>query len=391
MARKDGIVSVGLLILLLFVRSPKGFAANIHIGPLDIHPYASVSMGYTDNVFLTETREESDTYYLISPGVQLFLPLNRHSFNLEYTVDTYLYRDQDNADRTIQNATGRLDLNPFRSLNILIQDAFIDGEDRPDFEDGRTSPYIWNSATVDAAYDINSRLAVGAGYQYGTKRYDRTADRIDDYDENGLSGRIYYKVLPKTSLVIVYQYRDRDYEKRGREDNDSHRLEGGITWEIGPKSSGTARAGYMRTDYDELNRTDEAFSYSLNLTHQLKPKTTLSLEGVREIQDTSRANRNLVFSNDYVSTQIAGTLSHRYRKFTGRLKGGYIWDDYLHDDIPAGKKRRDHLFIGELGIDHALRKWLTLGGSYRYTRLNSNFDVEEYEENNFLIYLSVVL
>lgn len=391
MVRTNGLFTVGLLIFCLCVPSSSGLAENLHIGHLAIHPYVSASVGYTDNVYLTATREESDTYYLVSPGVGLILPFNRHSFNFDYTLDTYIYSDQEDADRTIHNATATLDLNPYKSLNIQIKDEFTDGEDLPDFEGDRTSPFVWNSPSIDAVYDFNRRLAVGAGYQHVTKQYDRTIDRIDDYDENGLSGRVYYKVLPKTSLVVVYQHRIRDYDKRRLDDNDSHRLEGGVTWEVGPKSSGTARVGYMRSDYDELNRTDEVFSYFVNLTHQLRPKTTVSLEGVREILDTSRADDNLAFSNDYVSTQIAGTLAHRYRKFTGRLKLGYIWDDYLHDDIAAGRKREDKLLIGEFGLDLALRKWFKLGGSYQYSDLDSNFDAEEYKENSFLFYLSIVL
>ncbi len=108
---------------------------------------------------------------------------------------------------------------------------------------------------------------------------------------------------------------------------------------------------------------------------------------MREIQDTSAADDNLAFSNDYVSTQISGTLSHHYREFTGRLTLAYIHDDYLHDDVGAGEKRKDDLIRGEFGIDYALKEWLTLGGSYRHSRLNSNFKTEEYEENVFLVYL----
>jgi hypothetical protein len=232
---------------------------------------------------------------------------------------------------------------------------------------------------------------VGAGYQYGTKQYDRSVDRLDDFEDHTVSGRAYFRILPKVSLTTFYQYRARDYDRRRLEESESNRVEGGITWRIGPKSEGTARVGYMETDYDRLNRTDDALSYYVNLSHQLRPKSTLSVEGSREILDTSQADDNLTFSNSYVSSQIAGTISHRYRKTTGKLRLGYIWDDYLHDDIGAGRKRKDELFIAEFGIDHALRKWLNLGGSYRYSRLNSNFNAEEYEENTFLFYLSLVL
>jgi hypothetical protein len=147
----------------------------------------------------------------------------------------------------------------------------------------------------------------------------------------------------------------------------------------------------METDYDRRNRTDEILSYYVGLTHQVRPKTTVTLDGVREILDTSRADDNIGFSNSYASTQIGGTLSHRYRKFTGKLRVAYIRDDYLHDDLVSGRKRKDDLLINEFSLDHAIRKWLKWGGIYRYSRLNSNFNSQDYTENSFLLYLSLIL
>ena len=391
MVKMKGILLAWGAIFCFFVPSSRGIAGNIHVGSLGIHPYVSVSAGYTDNVFLTQTAETSDTFYLISPGIKLILPIKRQTFNLDYTVDHYIYRERDEADRTVHNATGTLDLNPWESLNIQISDKFTRSEDAPDFEGDRTSPFIWNSSGVDAEYDISSRLALGGGYEYRIKRYDRSIDRIDDYNEDGLSGRLYIRILPKTSLMMLYQYQARDYEERGIENNHSNRLEGGVTWKIGANSMGTVRVGYMQTDYHRIDQTDDTLSYFISLTHQFGPKTTLSLEGVREILDSTRADDNLAFSNSYVSTQIAATLSHCYRKLTGRLRVGYIGDTYLHDDIGAGTKRRDSLLRTEFGIDYALQRWLNLGGSYRYSRLNSNFRTEEYEESIFLVHLSLVL
>lgn len=391
MAKIKEILSVCGLVVCLLAPSSHGEAEDGRVSSLSVHPYLSASAGYTDNVYLTKRNEESDSFYLISPGVKVILPIERHSVSFDYTLDRYIYRHEDGADRTIHNATGALDLNPNKRLNVQIKDQFISSEDPPDFEGDRTSPYISNTPSIDALYDIGSRLSVGAGYSYEDKRYDRSVDRLDDYDQNRAGGRIYYRFLPKVSLVAVYRYSKRDYDKRGVDDSDSHRVEGGITWKIGPKSTGTARVGYMETDYDRLNRTDDSLSYFVDLSHQLRPKTTLVVEGVREIQDTSRADDNIAFSNSYVSTQIFGAVSHRYRKLTGRLRLGYINDDYLHDDLALGRKRKDDLFSVEFGVDHAFRRWLTLGGSYRFSRLNSNFDTQEYEENVFLAYCSLVL
>jgi len=380
-----------LLIAWFFLSHSQGMAGNIHLGPLRIYPYVSASAGHTDNVYLTQRNTKSDTFYLLSPGVKLILPLERHTINVDYTVDRYVYKEQDEANRTVHNATGKLDLNPTTRLNIQVKDTFIRSEDPPDLKGDRTSPFVWNKAAVDGVYDITSRVAVGMGYEHGTKGYDRTVDRIDDYDDDSLSGRVFFKIFPKMSVVAFYQYRDRDYDRRQALDSESHRVEGGVAWKIGPKSTGTARVGYMETDYDRLNRTDNTLSYFVDFTHELRPKTTLLVEGGREILDTSRADDNLGFSNAYVSSQIAAEVSHRYRKFTGRVRGAYIQDDYLYDDRGLGKKRRDDLMRAEFGIDHAIRKWLSWGGTYRYSRLDSNVKTEEYEENAFLIHVFLIL
>ena len=381
----------GLVVVFLFFHFSGAFAENIRIGSLAVHPFVTGSVGYSDNVFLTDDDEESDVFFLLSPGVRFTLPSERYAFNLDYTLDYYDYTDLDKADRLIHNATGVIDLNPYRRLDIRIKDEFTRGADPPDFEGGKIARYYWNSASVDGTYDITSRLAVGAGYEYAFKSYDRDRFETDDYDQNNLLGRFYYRVLPKTSLVLAYRYEDRDYDNRSDTDSETNRLEGGVTWEFGAKSVGTVLVGYMVRDYDDLDRDDDAFSYSVNITHQLRPKTTLTLEGVREVQDTSTADENIEFSNSYTSTQIGATLAHRYRKLTGRLGLRYIHDDYNHDDIDAGKDRDDDLFIGEVGLDHAFRTWLKVGGTYRFTTLNSNFDEQEYTENSFLIYLAVIL
>lgn len=390
MARMSSILLACLLILSFLCSVPPGLAEEMRPGSFRIHPFVSGSVGYTDNVFLTESGEESDTFFLFSPGIKLIVPFERVLFDLDYTLDYYSYSEWNEADRAVHTARGTVDLKPWRSLDIRIKDTFTRGEDPPNLKGDRTSPFVWNSPGVDVSYDLSGRVALGAGYEYVSKSYDRSADQIDDFQENGLSARVYYRILPKTSLVVGYWYRARDYDERPLNKSDSNRVEGGITWKAGAKTVGTARVGYMETDFDKLNRTDSALSYSLDVTHRLRPKTTVALKGAREILNTSAADRNLTFSNSYLSTQIAGTLTHRYRKLTGRLTLGYIRDEYLYDDIASGEKRKDDLFRAEFGLEHALRKWLRIGASYRYIRLNSNFKASEYTENAFLGYVSLV-
>jgi hypothetical protein len=391
MVKKSGILSICLVGLWLLCPFSEGLTANLGVGSLEIHPFATGSVGYTDNVFLTDSNEKSDTYLILSPGVRLILPHERYEFNLDYTFDYYKYKDRDEADRMVHNLTGTFDYEATKSLDLRLTDSFLRSEDQPDAPGDRTSAYILNTTSFDAYYDLSTRFALGAGYDYTIKRFSSNRDDFDDYDAHGFSGEVYYRVLPKTSALLSYEYRARRYDRRRIEDSDSNRIEGGITWEITAKSSGTVKAGYQATDYEKLRRTDEALSYAINIAHQLRPKTKLTVEGVREILDTSASDDNVPFSNSYVSTQIAASLSHRYRKLTGRLRLGYIFDDYLHDDISAGKEREDELITAEFGIDWGPRKWLQVGTTYRHTRLDSNFEAEDYSENAILAYISVIL
>jgi hypothetical protein len=74
MIRPKGIVLVWVLITCLFFLVSTSEAEKVDLSDLKIHPFISTSVGYTDNLFLTETDKESDTFFVLSPGIQLLLP-----------------------------------------------------------------------------------------------------------------------------------------------------------------------------------------------------------------------------------------------------------------------------------------------------------------------------
>ncbi len=384
---------IGMIVMVLL-----GFRGEIYggvrLGPLDITPYFNTSGTFTDNVFLTESDKKSDFYYSFLPGAKVRLkPIGRHNFYLDYDADISQFNKFTGADSVVQSLDAGLDLDLPRELMIRLGDKLTYGADLPDFEGDETAQYIDNLARIEASYGFFDRFQVGLRYNHEVKDYERGRDEIDNFDTNAVGGFFHFRVLRRTAALLEYVYSVTEYTKdRARvENNYSNRINSGITWDITAKTRGTVKGGYVQTRYHVIDREDDAIFASANISHELTSHITLSLTGIRSIFDTSNADDNIEFSTSYVSNQVTAGLQHTYRKFTTRIGGDYIFDRYLHDELMAGKKRKDYVWRGSAGIDYQMQRWIKLGVNYRYTNLNSNFDSEDYGENLVAFFVGLSL
>ncbi len=368
--------------------------AAIRLGPLNITPYVSASGTYTDNAFLTKRNKKADFYYSVLPGVKLNVrPIGRHGFYLNYDADYARYDTYGEADYFVQSADAALDLDLPKTLRLKLGDKIVSGADPPDFEDDRTAPYISNIARVEASCTFFDRVGLGVNYAHELKDYYRhRTDEVDNFDTNTVGGTLRFRILARTSMLLEYTYSATDYRKgRTTENNYSNVINSGITWNITAKSRGAVRGGYVVKEYYALDRTEDAVYVSADISHELTSRTILTLSGIRSVFDTSEADNNIRYSSSYLSNQVTASLRHTYRKLTGSIGGDYIYDRYLYDDLAAGERRKDNVWRGWVGIDYQMQRWIKLGIKYRYTNLDSNFDIEDYVENliSFFVTLSL--
>jgi hypothetical protein len=386
-------VSIGLVVVALF-GFPSIIYGSVRLGPLRITPYVNASGTYTDNVFLTPKNEKSDTFYSVLPGIKLNMrPMGRHRFHLNYDGHYSKFDTYSEADYFIHTGDAALDLKLPRGLGVKLGDKIVRGADLPDFERDRIKRYIANSARFEATYPFWDRFGLGFRYGHELKNYDRREDEIDNFNTNTFGGQFRFRVLARTSAFLEYVYSATDYsrERRRVSNSYSNRINAGITWDITAKTQGIVRGGYIAKDYYAIDRNEDSVYAAADISHEITSRTIFTLRGVRSIFDTSRADRNLRFSTSYISNQVIVGLRHTYRKFTGSIGGDYIHDRYLRDDLVAGRKRRDDIVRGSVGIDYQMQRWITLGVKYRYTDLNSNFDTEDYVENVVNAYVGLSL
>jgi long-subunit fatty acid transport protein len=121
-------------------------------------------------------------------------------------------------------------------------------------------------------------------------------------------------------------------------------------------------------------------------------KTVLGLSIWRTLRDSgSNTNEN------FWDSGVGLNLSHNFfTKFTFKLGGSFAANDYNRP--PAGsptnvildKKRQDSNWSFNTGLDYAVQDWLGCGVNYALVTKNSNYEENDYVDNQLSVNLKIV-
>src|SRR4030043_285492 len=81
---------------------------NIKVGALEVHPSIGLTETYNDNIYKNygNLRSESDWITTLTPGIQFSLPMQRHSFQVDYRADMNWFSSNSNTNYTNQRVGG---------------------------------------------------------------------------------------------------------------------------------------------------------------------------------------------------------------------------------------------------------------------------------------------
>ena len=91
------------------------------------------------------------------------------------------------------------------------------------------------------------------------KRYDNNRNTTvqSDVDLTTVSGRFFYRFMPRTSLVFEARNTWANYvSPLSTSDNTDTRLYAGLTWEATAKTTGTIKVGQAHKNFDDGSRKD---------------------------------------------------------------------------------------------------------------------------------------
>ena len=375
-------ISLHPLVALLAASSALGysaaFAQGIKADPLTLYPTASLSYGYNDNVLLTTNRVSSRTTVLAA-GLRAEAESGKSKYSVSYdatigryassTVDSYNYHEfKALADMDVGTRL-RVKLGADYAIKSDPRGALPTPATQSPNEYRQTG---FNGLISYGAPGAQGRVELDGGYS--EKRYtsNRFTTAAFDLDISKAGGTFFWRVAPKTELLISGGMIRSDYTApTSTLDNTVYNLSAGVKWEATAQTQGTFRIGYSVKDMwlpglqDTKGTTwDGAVRWSpLSYSH-------VDMSTGRVFNDP------LAGGNAIINSYYNASWTHDWTdRITSKVSGGLISDNF------NGTNRRDTTKSLGLGLSYAMQRWLSFGADYTYTARDSNTATFSYRKN----------
>jgi hypothetical protein len=361
---------------------------GLRFGGFDLNANVDVGVASTDNLFATETNEQSDLIYTVSPEARLTSHWSRNALTLAAGLTHTGHRDFDSEDSTtgFVSGQGRLDVGGNTQISGGARYA-REVEPRTNVDSlttGEPVQYDVTQGTVTAAHTFNYIQVSASASRTELNYHDAGAIDQDfrDSTENAGTLRAEYAVSPRIGLVGQMTLDHRKY------DNDPGLSSNGRTYLVGVAINftdlmkGQIAVGEFNRDYDFGDHVSGT-AVDANLEWYITQLTTLSFNANRNGQDQGATT-----SDPYVESSFGAHVDHELLR-----------NVILSAGIEKGKRdyqvidRNDDYTSGQISAEYILNRRVALSARYQHDSVDSsganryrNFDV-----NTFSLGLSLRL
>ncbi len=378
-----------LLGLWLFACPDLGYSqGNIQVGPLRIHPFVELSGEWDDNIALAPRDEQEDFIWIVSPGIFVELPARPFGVRLGYRADILNYTKNDQLNATHHTLDGEARVNFAGGLSLYATDVYkrttdFVGFPVPDLT--QRIPRDENTLKAGAEYTLRERIGLAFDYNYYWVKYkdnpffDRELDRKDQL----LAGTLFFRVLPKTSILGEYDYQWIRYDQRAvaqDRDSNSNKFKVGLKGDLTEKTTLLGKVGWEFKDYKSPARRDwDGLIVELEAIYKYQEASQIRLYG-------GRANFESLFegNNFYVGTYGGVEISHQLRPRLILVLTGLVGTNDYPEQTTIGtetKKRFDRFYEAGVALRYQIRPWLAVQASYDHLVRDSNFNDFDYTNN----------
>jgi hypothetical protein len=347
-------------------------------------PTLKVSERYDDNFRQVEHGRDSSWITGVSPTFVLEAEKAKSAYRLSYKADsdTFHSSTKDNNTDHYLDAEAKY---KFDSRNQLKLDAGYQRieetatlDHTPLDQNPQNDKYTVSHAGGMYTYGARSaRGQVEVGVDYEQLRYQNSDGINNDKERNttALVSTFYYRVAPKTRVLIEGRYTDYDYVSNTTLDSQNVAVLGGVTWEATAKTSGTVKLGAEKKSFDDSTGGSKIGTLG-EISAKWKPRTYSTFE--------AKAGRQLIEGHDGADAieQTDATLSWEHywlKRFATNV--GYTHASENYQNI----NRQDKIDLFVVGATYKMRRWLDVGLMYKRTKDDSTALNESYQRNIYII------
>lgn len=362
-----------------------------------LSPELTVKELHDDNLTSQAGGEIQTFITVVQPHLTYELKNNKNRFTADYLFEAGTHYSSHTDDYIDQTVSGGYEYTPTSKITTGIDYEYYIGHDP------RGTGAAEGTGAVQQGFDRYRHHKIDANASYGAEsakgRFEidlghiekdyfnnRATTAVRDREDHYGSARLFYRVMPKTRLLLEGRVTEYKYERdaAGTASLDSTTSRGlvGVTWDTTFKTTGTAQIGYIEKNFDADSRKDGG-DLTWEVGVEWKPKTyaTFTLNTSRDFTETNGAGN--FTSTDKISVGYTHNWSER---ISTQLSLDYSEDSF--DQDTTGRSD-DKLNIGA-SVDYEMRRWLKLGAGYTYDERDSTINSFDYIRNKVEAFATVV-
>jgi hypothetical protein len=379
---------VGMSVLgLTFLLGAQGAMAQVATQPQGVPfgsfvlvPTLNVKTVSDDNIYGLSSNEVSSFSQILNPNLAFIAQDRLNVYRAVYNLNAASYANDSNDSYADQSFDLSAHLEP--SVRLRFDSGLAYRMLHDDRGSGRTSGQGLTAILASGEVDKYDVASIRGGVEYGAatarglivftvdmsqKRYARdfVAFGRDNDTLSSLLG-LRARVMPKTTLLVDYEYTDTNYKtdlvKGGTADTQDNRILAGVSWENTAQTTGKLRLGQGKRAI-EAGADINKFTWDLGVIWKPVVLDTININGGARASDATapytsveNTNYSLSWTHDWLD------------RFNTTISLGSSKDDYK-GVTPA---RSDDSKNYGLSANYQMRRWLTFNAGINVTDRSSN-------------------
>ena len=363
------------------------------VGSFDVLLGADAQVTYSDNIYATDTNEESDVITSILPTIAVESDWGQHSLEALLYANMVGYADNDDENSTDfgGNVSGRFDVrrNSY-AIGSVSYDALHEDRGAPNAVAASVEPTEYEDTRVQVGYvHTPGRLSFGVLLDYLNKDFENgqtsagavVNNNVRDRDEATYTAQVGYEVEPGYTAFVRGELKDVSYDVAGtaQRDSDETSVVVGTALDLGGKTSGQVYAGYMKRDFDSAQYNNiSSLTYGADVLWNINRLTSVEVAAKRSIEETTAVN-----ASAYVNTGVSVAVEHELKRNI-LLGGSFAIADHQYKGI---SREDDYVGLG-LEARYLINKTFSIGIGYDYSNRDSNVAGNDYTNNQIMLKLT---
>ncbi|MEP1444782.1 MAG: outer membrane beta-barrel protein [Paraglaciecola sp.] len=342
-------------------------------------PSVEINLLQDSNIYRTAD-EIDDTIASVAPTLAYNKLYGKQAIGFLYKGEYKHFSDNSRLSYANHDIAAKAQLDHSYSLSSEFSVNYRDNIEQPGINNAATSQLSeFNQVSrtgVSGKVLYGARQSKGqivASYAYSKLRYDNNDQEFRDYSSDKLVGTFFYRIAPKTRILLEASAANLDYENTLNFDYSSKQKSylAGVEWNATAITSSVLKIGYQDVDYaNDLLSDLSGLSYFLDMFWKPNTYTLFKIGASRSAKESAEQS-----IGGYLSNQFNVSVEHEFTHRT-QLSVGYQYIEYDFNYLQSRKNESQDISVA---LKYQSKHWLQLHVGFDLIERESSSQLYEFD------------